>query len=54
VPGRILLVEDDTIIGASLSRALGGAGYDVEWVQDAFSARAAVAKLVPDLVLLDL
>jgi DNA-binding response OmpR family regulator len=54
VPGRILLVEDDTIIGASLSRALGGAGYDVEWVQDAISARGAVAKLVPDLVLLDL
>jgi DNA-binding response OmpR family regulator len=54
VPGRILLVEDDTIIGASLSRALGGAGYDVEWVHDAISARGAVAKLVPDLVLLDL
>jgi DNA-binding response OmpR family regulator len=54
VAGRILLVEDDTIIGASLSRALGGTGYDVEWARDATSARAAAASAAPDLVLLDL
>ena len=51
---RILLVEDDIIIGASLSRALGGTGYEVEWARDATSARAAAARVPPDLVLLDL
>jgi DNA-binding response OmpR family regulator len=54
VAGHILLVEDDTIIGASLSRALGGTGYDVEWARDVTSARAAAARVPPDLVLLDL
>jgi len=42
------------MIGASLSRALGGTGYDVEWARDATSARAAATRLAPDLVLLDL
>jgi DNA-binding response OmpR family regulator len=54
VPGRILLVEDDSTIGASLTRALDAAGYDVEWARDAASAGAAAARLTPDLVLLDL
>ncbi len=51
---RILIVEDDERIGVSLSRALGGAGYDCVWVDSGRSALVAVASDPPQLVLLDL
>lgn len=51
-PARLLIVEDDLGIGANLERALGNAGYDVEWVDTAAMARAVDD--APDLVLLDL
>jgi DNA-binding response OmpR family regulator len=53
MPGRILLVEDDEVIGASLLRALRATGYDVELAADGAAARAGLAT-EPDLVLLDL
>jgi DNA-binding response OmpR family regulator len=53
VPGRILLVEDDDVIGGSLRRALLANGHDVRWATDAVSARTALADQ-PDLLLLDL
>ena len=51
---RILIVEDDERIGASLLRALSGSGYQARWEQSGQSALAAVAADRPDLVLLDL
>jgi two-component system, OmpR family, response regulator QseB len=39
---RILLVEDDPMIGTSLVRGLGDAGYKVDWVRDAVAATRAL------------
>jgi two-component system OmpR family response regulator len=51
---RILLVEDDHMIGAAMAQALKDAAYAVDWVRDGASA-AEAAKVEPyDLVLLDL
>lgn len=40
---RVLLVEDDEMIGRSLVRALIDDGYAVDWVQDGIAASAALA-----------
>jgi DNA-binding response OmpR family regulator len=40
---RILLVEDDPMIGKSLRQALQGDGYAVDWVQDGQAAHLALA-----------
>jgi DNA-binding response OmpR family regulator len=57
--GRILVIEDDERIGASLTRALEGNGYRTTWTSNAAdgelafrSARAQLDRF--DLVLLDL
>ena len=39
---RILLIEDDRMIGASLERGLRDDGYAVDWVHDGASAAAAL------------
>lgn len=39
---RILLIEDDRMIGASLERGLRDDGYAVDWVHDGVSAAAAL------------
>jgi len=51
---NILLVEDDHMIGQSLSRALKDAGMLVDWVQDGIKGQAAIESGDHDLVLLDL
>ncbi len=51
---RLLLVEDDRMIGASLREALREQGHAVDWVYDANAATAALAGERFDLVLLDL
>ncbi|HEY4069587.1 MAG TPA: response regulator, partial [Burkholderiaceae bacterium] len=51
---RLLLVEDDRMIGESLRGALRLEGYAVDWVRDAGSAQATLASERFDLVLLDL
>jgi DNA-binding response OmpR family regulator len=51
---RLLLVEDDRMIGESLRSALRGAGYAVDWVRDGRAADAALSSERFDLVLLDL
>jgi two-component system OmpR family response regulator/two-component system response regulator QseB len=51
---RLLLVEDDRMIGESLRSALRLEGYAVDWVRDAASAHATLASERFDLVLLDL
>ena len=39
---RLLLVEDDQMIGASLVRGLRDAGYTVDWVTDGVAAHAVL------------
>ena len=51
---RLLLVEDDRMIGESLRNALRGSGYAVDWVRDGRAADATLATERFDLVLLDL
>ena len=51
---RLLLVEDDRMIGESLRSALRLEGYAVDWVRDAAAADATLTTERFDLVLLDL
>lgn len=51
---RLLLVEDDTMIGEAVLSALRGAHYAVDWVRDGKLADAALCCEDYDLVLLDL
>ena len=51
---RLLLVEDDRMIGESLRGALRLEGYAVDWVRDASAANGTLASERFDLVLLDL
>lgn len=51
---RILLVEDDTMIGEALCVALRDAAYAVDWVQDGETALRVLSKSEHQAVLLDL
>ncbi len=51
---RILLVEDDPMIGEATQGALKDAGYAVDWVKDGLLALATLDVQHYDLVLLDL
>jgi len=51
---RLLLVEDDTMIGSSLRAALRLEGHAVDWVRDVAAAQATLSTERFDLVLLDL
>jgi two-component system, OmpR family, response regulator len=51
---RILLVEDDRMIGESIRTALRQDGGAVDWVRDGRSAESTLASEQFDLVLLDL
>ena len=51
---RLLLVEDDPMIGSSVQRGLKQEGYTVDWVRDGAAAERAVANGVYELLLLDL
>jgi two-component system OmpR family response regulator len=51
---RILLAEDDRLIGAAIQQALKDAAYALDWVLDGESALTAVATQTYDLMLLDL
>ena len=51
---RLLLVEDDPMIGASVQRGLRQDGHTVDWVRDGAAADLAVAAGVHELILLDL
>ncbi|MCP5196004.1 MAG: winged helix-turn-helix domain-containing protein [Gammaproteobacteria bacterium] len=51
---RLLLVEDDPMIGNSLRQGLRSEGFAVDWVQDGHSAELAVETNTYALVLLDL
>ena len=51
---RLLLVEDDPMIGASVQRGLKQEGYSVDWVRDGTTAELTLADGVYELLLLDL
>ncbi len=51
---RLLLVEDDRMIGESLRNALRQCGYAADWVRDGRAADATLISERFDLVLLDL
>jgi two-component system, OmpR family, response regulator QseB len=51
---RILLVEDDSMIGESVSEGLKSEGYAVDWVRDGQEAETSIAATPYSLVVLDL
>jgi DNA-binding response OmpR family regulator len=52
--GRLLLVEDDEMIGAALRDLLDGHGHDVRWARCGRTALEEAGRCELDLVLLDL
>jgi two-component system OmpR family response regulator len=51
---RVLLIEDDRMIGKALTQAMTDAAYAVDWVTDGKAAVDAVETEIYDLALLDL
>lgn len=51
---RLLLVEDDAMIGSSVQQGLRQDGFAVDWVRDGQAAETALGSEPYDLVLLDL
>ncbi len=51
---KILVVDDDEPFGAMLREAFEGAGYEVALCFDPLGGSAAVAKFIPDLIILDI
>jgi two-component system OmpR family response regulator len=51
---RVLLVEDDVMIGEAVEGALKDASYGVDWVRDGKTALTTIETQVYDVVLLDL
>lgn len=51
---RILLIEDDVVLGAAVRDQIAGDGHSVDWVQRLDAGDHAMAGVPYDLVLLDL
>lgn len=51
---RLLLVEDDVMVGKSLQRGLIQAGFSVDWVRDGRQAELTLTHGIHDLTILDL
>jgi two-component system OmpR family response regulator len=51
---RVLLVEDDRMVGEAIESALQDATYAVDWVRDGLAALIAIESQNYDLMLLDL
>ena len=51
---RILLIEDDTVLGAAVRDQISGDGHSVDWFTRLDAAGDAVASVSYDLILLDL
>ncbi|MDE2093760.1 MAG: response regulator [Burkholderiales bacterium] len=51
---RILLIEDDAMIGRAVRQGLAQAGFAVDWVTDGRAAELSLANGVYDLAVLDL
>src|SRR5258708_6392636 len=53
-PMRVLLVEDDRMIGAAVAEALKDAAYAVDWVRNGDLAFEAIQSETYDIALIDL
>jgi DNA-binding response OmpR family regulator len=51
---RLLLVEDDPMVGRAVRQGLADAGFAVDWVQDGRAAELALGNGVYDVAVLDL
>ena len=51
---RILLIEDDAMIGKAIRQGLSQSGFTVDWVSDGRAAELSLANGVYDLAILDL
>ena len=51
---RVLLAEDDPMIGASVRQGLRQDGFAVDWVEDGRAAELALAEHAHDAIVLDL
>lgn len=51
---RILLIEDDPLLGDGLTAGLRQAGFAVDWIKDGLAAELALKHEIFDLVVLDL
>lgn len=51
---RVLLVEDDGLLGSAVQAGLEQSGYTVDWLRDGRQAAAALRHEEPDLLVLDL
>jgi two-component system response regulator QseB len=51
---RLLLVEDDSMIGSTVRQGLQQDGFTVDWVRDGRAAELAITNDVYDVLLLDL
>ena len=51
---RLLLVEDDELLGSAVCSGLTHAGYTVDWLRDGKAAAAALKQEQVDLLVLDL
>src|SRR5262249_37259328 len=51
---RLLLVEDDAMIGAGVQKGLRQDGFTVDWVHDGHAAELALGSETYDLMMLDL
>jgi two-component system response regulator QseB len=51
---RVLLAEDDPMIGASIRQGLRQDGFTVDWAEDGRAAELALAEDVHDVLVLDL
>lgn len=51
---RVLLVEDDALLGSALQEGLEQSGYMVDWLRDGGQAASALQDEEPDILVLDL
>lgn len=51
---RLLLIEDDPMIGRAVQSGLSQAGFTVDWAVDGRNGEAAIANAVYDVIVLDL
>ena len=51
---RILLVEDDELLGDGIRNGLVQYGYTVDWIKDGLSAQLAITQEPFDVIILDI
>ncbi len=51
---RILLVEDDSLLGSGLQTGLQNDGYSIDWVKDGEAALSAITSIPYDAIILDI